>query len=520
VSPARHLLPAVLSLVAASLPAPAAAGDDPILVLKDGRVIEGVPMAREADAVVLTYANGKVRVALDLVEDFLIEGAALPEPTTDEEKEKRAKGLVPFRGRWVTVAERERALRREIDERRKAIEDYRKHREWRDRYQFKTRNFEFESTQPPWRNEEFADLLEVYFKEFAKVWKTRVPEKWGRLKVCLHSSREDFHRTGGASGGVLAYYRFVTPRELHFYYDRSDPEMSVDCLFHEANHYLTDLIGEGFQYPHWVNESMAEYYGSSTWDPVKKTMAVGAIQQGRLAELRADMDAGKLLSLKDLVTSDSRVYLHYYWGWSFVHFMMETPKYRPKFMKFFNDLGRAPDVDRVPDGRPGLSRIRDGATILRTFLSRMGIREQDLPELQKEWYNYIGRFVPTGVRGYEEAGMRAFRDGRVLRAERLLKSAIDAGSRRGSVRSNYAACLLRKGDDAAKAEALKQMEEACALAPLEAGVWALRGYFLHRYGDAVEGQRSVDLAREMDPEQQYLDPDAWWKLRGVLEEDQ
>jgi hypothetical protein len=519
----RGLARVVLVAAAVLSPSVDARAAEDMLVLKDGRVFGGVKMAREGEFVVLKYLNGDVRVPDSLIEVLLMEGAPLPDPVTEEEKAQRAKGLIQFRGKWVPIAEREKSIRKETEARRKAVEDHRKHTEWRNRYQFKTRNFEFESTQPPWQNEEYAEILEAYFKEFARVWKVSVPQKWGKLKVCFYGSRKEFHQIGGVGGGVLAYYKFVTPRELNFYYDRSDPAMSVDCLLHEANHYLTDLMDEAFQYPHWVNESMAEYYGTVEWDAAKKTVKVGGLQHGRLAELHSDIELKKLMTLREIVASDNQDYRHYYWGWSLVHFLMETPKYRDRFMKFFADLARASDVARKPMGWPGLTVLRDGEEGLRVFLTRMNMREQDLAALEKEWMEYIARFTATvTVRGNEEAGLRAYHLGRMHRAIRLLKPAIDGGSKRAQVHLAYAACLMQRamqgGDTATRDEALKVVEGALLLEPLDAEAWAQRAFLTFLSGNEPEGERLLALAREIDPEADFLDLETWVKLRAALKD--
>jgi hypothetical protein len=509
----RAALP-ILLLGAAATAAP---GGSDVLLLKDGRVFEGVRMAREEDAVVLGFRNGSVRVPMQRVEDCAIEGAPLPSPATEEERAKRAQGLVPYRGRWVPVAEREKSLRKEIDARRRSIEDYAKHREWRDRYAFRTAHFEFESTQPPGQNQEFSDLLEAYFTEFTKVWGVSVPPKWGRLKACFFGSAQDFHRSATNQPNVLAYYRFVEPRELDFYYDRSDPEMSTACLFHEANHYLTHLINERFCYPHWVNEAMAEYYGASVWDPAKRTMKVGGLQQGRLAEVRLDMEAKKCVNLRDLLSSTTGSYDHYTWGWTLVHFLMESPRYRARFMKFFTDLANAPDVDRKPYGIGQLVAVKDGNEILKAFLSRMGLKESDLPALQKDWYAHIEAMDSTGVRGLEETGIRAFDMGqRLFRAPRLLKEAVEKGSRRIPVYTRYAWCLAMKGEEANRAEAQGVLEKACAVDPLEPEVWAMLGHVKYLSGDQAEGERLLALAREIDPESDYLDNETWIAVQAAI----
>ncbi len=394
---------AVAATLVALLAAHAGAAD--IVQLKDGRIIDTVPMRVDGDDVILEYENGEVRVAAARIEDYVIDGK--PPPAVDDSevaRAKRAKGLVPYKGKWITPARRQKFIEKDVAEKRKEIEDIRAHAEWRNRYQFDTKNFDYESTLAPSLNDLHAEMLEAYFATFKKEWGIKVPKDWGSLKVCFYSSQDEFHRTGGVGGGTLAYYRFVAPRELNCYYDRNDPEASLSYMFHEANHYLTDLMHEKFQYPHWVNEAMAEYWGASVWDAKKKVWKIGEIQQGRLVELQNDLAAGKRLGLADLIDSE-RDYRHYYWGWSFVHFMLETPKYAKGFKKFFVDLARAKDVKRVPYGNE--FKTVTGEECLRVFEKRLKVK--DLHALQEEWYAYI-----EGPRDHRNAGSRASRTRLVL----------------------------------------------------------------------------------------------------------
>ena len=109
--------------------------------------------------------------------------------------------------------------------------------------------------------------MEAYFKAFAKDWKVRQPKDLGRLKVCFYIDRDDFMQIGGVSGGVLAYFRFVKPLELNFFYDRLDPALTEQVMYHEANHYLQYLLNPEFNMPHFPGEALAEYYGASVYDP-------------------------------------------------------------------------------------------------------------------------------------------------------------------------------------------------------------------------------------------------------------
>ena len=505
-------MPAARALLAASFVAFAAAtaGAD-ILQLKDGRIVDGVKMQKEKDAVLVFFKNGIVRVPMEVVEDVLIEGAPPPDPVTEEEKVKRAQGLAPWKGKWIQVAARDKELKKELAAREKAIAEYRKHKEWRNRYQFKSKNFEFESNLPQAINDDYAEILETFFREFGKLWKVQVPKDWGRLRICFYATAEDFIRTGGVQG-AYAYYRFVAPRELNFYYDRYDVPFSISCLYHEASHYLTDLVASvnGFQYPHWVNESLAEYYGAAVWDSEKKTMTMGGLQHGRLEDVRSDRAQEKPYGLRRLLTSMRGDYEHYTWGWTFTHLMMESPKYRQKFMKFYWDLSHASDVRRKPGGM-GFTYVESGDEILRVFLARMGLKETDLDALEKEWYAHIDAMDTSSLRGLEEAGKRAYRENKWrFKAPRLLKAAIDKGSRKPEVWSSYARCLYLKGDEASRAEAAKVMEKACEVDPLYASLWAERGYLTYAAGNKEEGQRMLALAEEMDPEGDF------YSLEGFL----
>lgn len=484
------------------------------LTLKDGRVYEGLAIRKDGEALLVEFPNGTVRVARDLVQDFFIEGEE-PEPQTEEEKENRAKGLVPWKGKWVRVEQRDREREKERQARIAELEEWKKHSDWKDRYQFKTRNFQFESTLPMNLNDQYSELMETYFSEFAKKWKTRVPQDWGRLTICFHSDADSFRRVSGASDFTLGYYRFVAPRELHFYFDRGNPSLTVDVMFHEANHYLTDLMDESFQYPHWLNEAMAEYYGASEWDPAKKTMTVGGIQAGRLNEVQVDIAADKRPVLDELLSDESRDYSHYTWGWTFVHFMMESSKYSKKFQKFFNDLARAPDVER----KAGAWNFKyaSGAEVRRVFLSRMGMKESELPKLQGEWYEHISSLRTDGIAGIEEAGIRACYQGNgKFRGRRLLKEAIDKGSVRPDVFINYAALVGRY--DGGPQAALDVLEKASERIPLEAEIWANRGYILKGLGRQAEGDKFIALAKDIDPDIDLIRLEVRFALASALKD--
>jgi tetratricopeptide (TPR) repeat protein len=481
---------AAAGLVLALTAAPARAD---ILALKDGRFVEGVKIDRGEGGYKLLYKNGEVFVPETLVKDCLIEGEKGFEPRNDEERARVDKGLVPFEGKWVAKSARDAAIAKRQAERKKRIEEAKAHREWRNRYTAESANFKFEYTLDPEIQEDLRDLMETYFKVFTQKWGIARPKE--KLKVCFYHDYDSFLQVSGAGHGVLAYYRFVQPIELDFFYERLDPGYTAAVMFHEANHYLTHLINFEFHYPHNVNEAMAEYYGASQWDPRKKEMSVGQVQEGRLTEVLTDIQGGETKKLEDYL-SNRLGYDDYTWGWSFVHFMMETPKYSKRFQSFFLALGRDKDVKRVDDGR---GTTVEGDEIVRVFKKHLGVT--DLAPLEKEWHEYIKTKLKVETqRGYERAAIAAQRTGQSIRARRFFKLAIEKGSTNPQVYRAYARNLLY---DDKPAEAIELLRKGITLDPLAAGLYATLAVALRGQGGTerlAEAKRLKELAREIDPE--------------------
>jgi hypothetical protein len=222
-----------------------------ILLLKDGRIFDGRPMERTDAGIRIKFENGEVLVPTDMIQEVVLEGEKAPEPQTEEEKEKTAKGLVRFEGKWVTPSRRSELIQRKIDEQRAAIEEIRRRSVWRNKGEETTKHFRFQYTVPPHIYEGYRDLLEAFFTEFARTWKVKPFKDQVKIPVAVHINEKLFHRNSGASGGALAYYRFVPPREIHFFYNRLDPIQSELAMYHEATHYLVDLIDHDFNMPHF-----------------------------------------------------------------------------------------------------------------------------------------------------------------------------------------------------------------------------------------------------------------------------
>ncbi|MHC4163644.1 MAG: hypothetical protein ACYSUM_16070, partial [Planctomycetota bacterium] len=98
---------------------------------------------------VIKFENGEIVVPEAMVLDFFEEddqGGFVPK--TDREKEKFAKGYVPYRGRWVQISYRERMRKKEKEERRLSMEQAKARRYWRHHATVKTKRFIFLHTLP------------------------------------------------------------------------------------------------------------------------------------------------------------------------------------------------------------------------------------------------------------------------------------------------------------------------------------------------------------------------------------
>jgi tetratricopeptide (TPR) repeat protein len=476
-----------------------AAGADglDVLCLKDGRVIQSRSMHRTAAGVDVDYAHGTVRVPKAMILDAVLAEDAHVSPATDEEKDQVAKGFVRFEGKWVTTQERDRMLAKRVEQHRKAIDEMKAHGEWRNRQIQDTKTFRFEYTLPQNIFEPYRNAMEAYFDEFARMWQVKPPKAEDRLPVCFYSDEASFHQIGGAPKGVLGYFRYVRPWDLNIYYERLDPSLSQEVMFHEANHYLQQLINVKFAVPHFPGESLAEYYGATTWDPVKKKLAIGAVNEGRLCEIQTDIAGGNYMDLLKLVTTPD-MYEHYTWGWSLVHFLMSDARYTPKFQRFFFALPDAKGVQRQRIAN-GLYTI-DQQDVWTVFTRELGLKDAAaVRKLEVEWHDYVDQKLKLVTRyGVEKAAFKAKETGRTLRATRLFNEAIDKGSQNALVFHNLAEIYAAGGK---RDLAFDTWKKAIEIDPLE-GVFYSRMAFYLDDTDKKEAGRLRKLAEEIG----YDDP--------------
>lgn len=184
----QALFGAVALLAAGLLPAAAEAD---ILVLKDGRILEREKMEPDEKGVKVHFENGCILVPTDKIEDALLSNPPKATDLTPKDREKAAKGLVPFEGRWVKPGKRDDLLKKKIAARKAMVEKLRHHSFWRNRHKDETKHFKFEYTVAPFVYEYYKEVMEAYYKEFAKTWRVcLVFRSFGKHQRRLRTDRK------------------------------------------------------------------------------------------------------------------------------------------------------------------------------------------------------------------------------------------------------------------------------------------------------------------------------------------
>lgn len=461
------------------------------LSLVDGRFIFGKPIIRTKAGARIVFEHGEVLVPESMIRDmFASKDEVEYVPKDDKERAKIEKGLINFQGKWMTkslAAKKMEKLAKDLAER---IETQKEHKKWVTRRKVEDRYFKYEHNLPDELFTNLQTLMQVYYKTFLKYWGKR-PKSKVKPTINLYSDRGDFNQISGASGGVVGWYHPIS-KGLHVYWDRTDPDFTIDVLFHEANHMLVDMIDGPFRYPHWIEEPMAEYYGASKWDPEAKKMSIGHLQAGRLAEVRGDIDNDKWMKLEDLL--GSRSYRSYTWGWSFVYFLMQTPKYEKKWKKLWLDLAHKKSVKRSYEGP---FKTVEADVVKSMLLKYLG---HQVPEtLEREWHDYLKKIKIDELDALEAAGRKLRTMGKSKEAKELLAKAVAKGAKSPFTYAAYASVLNKPGE---RSEAAKMIDKAIELDPLEAEFYYLKGRFLgisSNEKDIAEAIRLHMLAHEINP---------------------
>jgi tetratricopeptide (TPR) repeat protein len=196
------------------------------------------------------------------------------------------------------------------------------------------------------------------------------------------------------------------------------------------------------------------------------------------------------------------MYQHYTWGWSFVHFLMSSPKYAKKFKSWYVDLAKGKQIDRVKDGR-NLDSVQP-QELWRSLQTALGLKKpKDVKRLEQDWHEYVEHELEvTSTHGLENAAEAARNEGRRLRAKRLFGEADASGAMRAVSWYRYGLLLIDLKEPAQAIDALRQ---AVDLDPLEVDFRIeLAKALIDDTATKESAKQHLSLARDIDPTNYWL----------------
>ena len=381
------------------------------IVTIDGRVLEA-KKAREKDGgYVLEFEHGTIVLPdKKMVKTVEIEGDMSEYvPQNDDEKSKLAQGYVKYRGHWMPKVAYQAELEKQAAASRQRADELAAHADWSNAWSKETKHFVVNSNTSPELLDYYCELLETYYALMDDRFGINPGPELKRTKMTVNVFKNvaDFRRVAKPDEpSVLGYFNRAT-QELNFFHSYSEPAQTEWVALHECTHLLTYLIDPQYLPQIWLNEAIADYFGSSDISRDKKGKLVvkpGALQADRLLTVQDAIKEGndtKLDKLFDLSHDDFDGF-QYAHAWAFIYFLNESnPKSKKAFDKFFEDLytqAKGIEYQTVSVSsdfdKSGTAKQASAAEIRRVVLSYLGAK--DLAVLEKQWKSWIAEVTLSG----------------------------------------------------------------------------------------------------------------------------
>lgn len=435
------------------------------LITSDGRVLE-VETARllEDGTYRLVFKSGEIVCPAAYVVSVEIEGDMSDYvPKNDDERKKLDKGFVRYRDRWMSKAAYGVALKRDTEEKNRRTEDLAAHAAFDSGWEIETKHFRLKSNTSPEVLEHYGDLLEAFYAQVDDDIGLKASKKNGKLRVNIHKSSRDFYsHNPEIQPGVIGFF---VPGSLNFFHDYLDPKRSEWVAFHECMHLLTYLINPSYRPQIWLNEGVADYYGSARVERTsRKRLEIepGQPQLDRILTVQQAIQENGDLALAKLflVRDEDFTAFEYAHAWSFVYFLHQEGKYRKSFRRAFRNLYSLKAQGIEP------SNNWYSPADVREYLLRM-LKAKEIQKLDQEWKDFIADIEIDTPRARYLRGMRTLQEQReedFELAQDDLDAAIEAGvDNPRAFAARGALTILRQGDFAG---AEKDFRRAVELAPL------------------------------------------------------
>jgi len=547
---------AVLLCGALFLAAPALA--DRVLT-QDGRVLSPKKAREEGAGYRLTFENGEL-VLPDkrAVQSVEIEGDMSEYvPKNEDEKKKLGDGFVKYRGKWLSKPAYEEELKKEHEKSRARTAELAAHADWRNAWTKETQHFVFKSDTSPELLDYYCELLECYYNLMDQrigINPTPVMRRT-KMTINIYKTYDEFltlsDSRAGVVPGVLGYF-WSSNKTLNFFHDYSEPSLSTWVALHECTHLLTYLIDQQYDPQIWLNEGMADYFGSSKVERDKNGKLVikpGELQTDRVLTvqeaLKGEKEAGAktgwgskpkskgyserpFTKLEELFFLNEEEYdgFQYAFGWSFVYFLnnFDNGKYQKAFNKFFKSLytlEKGLEVESVAGGGlTGAGKKVSPANIRKFLLAKLGLKDKDEAQLETDWRAFMQAIPIAGPEARLKRGMHLMQRGDFENAHKDLDVAIQGGSTDPRAYWARGKCaMFKKGpkaglEDLTKAVALEPLNQtfhydlSCALAGRlnlgnrfgSGGISIATNEDEDKKIDNAEARKEAGLAMELDPE--------------------
>lgn len=498
------------------------------LVTKDGRVIEVKKAREEGEAFKLVLSSGEIVVPKEQVASVEIEGDMSDYfPKDDKEREFLAKGYVRHKGRWMSKAGYEVELSKAAEARRERTEELARRSQFANGWEVESKHFRFKSNTSPEILKRYVDLIEGYYALMDSRIGIKPSPTLARTKMQVNIFRRQQEMIEHAGDkdideSVLGYFS-SWDQALNLYHDYKDPSRSEATTLHECTHLLTYLIDPDYLAQIWINEAVADYFGSCEVTSAKGKLELlpGQIDEDSILSVQQAIAGEALIPLDQLFLTDRDDYdgLHYAHGWSFVYFVQNTPKYAKAFNRFFKDLygldlkeSKAETLNTGSGDKSGLRKRYPAADIRDALLKRLGVK--DIAALQEEWTEFVQATPIESSRASFLRGYQALATGEdSKRALSDFDAAITGGYTRPEAYWARAHARMRTDD---RKGALEDFRHAVELEPLNAVFRAELGWGLTLWWGAeskgIQGSQEerdealeqFGLASELDPENDEL----------------
>ncbi|NUP96782.1 MAG: hypothetical protein HUU28_11525 [Planctomycetaceae bacterium] len=522
------------------------------LVTTDNRVLVCRKARAEGDGYKLEFENGTIVLAdKSLVKAVEIEGDMSDYvPANEDERKKLEQGYVKYKSKWMSKPAYEDELRKEAEAARKRTDEIALHSQWNSAWTSESKHFLFTSNTSPELLGHYSELLEAYYALMDERFGIKMSPVLGRTKMKVHifKSKKEFQNIAEAGYSTLGYFD-RSSQELRFFHNYAEPAQTEWVSLHECTHLLTYLIEPQYYPQIWLNEAVADYFGSCEISRDKKGKVVlkpGTLQNDRVLTVQNAIKDGNDTKLDELFLIpregfDGFQYAH---AWSFIYFLNEAnPKYKKAFDKFFKDLytqAKSITYESIPVpsefDKSGVAKQASPKEIRRVVLSALG--HKDTTELEKEWKSFIAA-IPLDSpeqrfkRAYIQVAYRGLwgkdREETRKNAEQALadlNAAIEGGIQTARAYATRAEVLQQLDKDS---EAEADLRAAIKLDPLSARYrWEL-GTQLYPgfagFADEDGFSFSVEVSNQKPPEGEAkeqlglaaeLDPETYGELFGKL----